>query len=346
MNFIGVDLAWGPVKRSGIAVLDADGVLVYVGAALTDDDILDTVTHYVEQGQSVVAIDAPLVVTNPTGMRLAEKAIIRDFGAFHAGAYPAALDKFPDPRGTRLVNAMHLDVDPRSTGPRRAIEVYPHPATVALFRLGRTFKYNCKKGTTVESRRLEFLRFMDAIESLATSSISMQVTSNDDWNRLRQNVEQAQRPVDLDRAEDPVDAVMCAYIALYAHRRPDDVTIYGDFPANGYILTPTLPPGLIPTPWQPVTAVAAVASSPITTAIPSSPPLSPVIVAERERCTGQLTMIQAVWAGIDTHVRELGSISTGEATEAVVDSLTNVCDILERAEQELSAIRHQLARQP
>lgn len=40
--------------------------------------------------------------------------------------------------------------------------------------------------------------------------------------------------------EDPIDAVVCAYVALYAQRCPADVTIYGDF-ATGYIVTPSLP---------------------------------------------------------------------------------------------------------
>ena len=41
------------------------------------------------------------------------------------------------------------------------------------------------------------------------------------------------------RVEDPVDAVVCAYIARYAAMRPDDVTIYGE-PATGCIVTPAL----------------------------------------------------------------------------------------------------------
>ena len=49
----------------------------------------------------------------------------------------------------------------------------------------------------------------------------------------------------LDRDEDPVDAVVCAYVALYWYHRPDDVTIYGDF-ETGYIVTPTLPRDLVP----------------------------------------------------------------------------------------------------
>ena len=70
---------------------------------------------------------------------------------------------------------------------------------------------------------------------------------HDDWQRLRRSVETATRKSELRRAEDPVDAVLCAYVALYAVRRPDDVTVYGDVD-TGYILTPTLPPGLTPRP--------------------------------------------------------------------------------------------------
>ncbi len=60
------------------------------------------------------------------------------------------------------------------------------------------------------------------------------------WVELRKRVESATRPGHLDRDEDPVDAVICAYVALFRFHRPDDVTIYGDF-ASGYIITPTLP---------------------------------------------------------------------------------------------------------
>ena len=35
--------------------------------------------------------------------------------------------------------------------------------------------------------------------------------------------------------------MICAYVALFATRRPDDVTIYGDA-ETGDIITPTLPP--------------------------------------------------------------------------------------------------------
>ncbi|AMC49409.1 hypothetical protein RN06_0956 [Mycobacterium tuberculosis variant bovis BCG] len=68
----------------------------------------------------------------------------------------------------------------------------------------------------------------------------MQVAGQPDWVSLRRQVTVAQRKSDLRAAEDPIDAVVCAYVALYAQRRPADVTIYGDF-TTGYIVTPSLP---------------------------------------------------------------------------------------------------------
>ena len=43
--------------------------------------------------------------------------------------------------------------------------------------------------------------------------------------------------------EDQVDAVLCAYVALFADRQPERTTTYGDF-ETGYIVTPTLPEDL------------------------------------------------------------------------------------------------------
>lgn len=242
MYFAGVDLAWAGRNPTGVAVVDAGGHLVHIGAAGDDVTVLAALSPYV-RGHCVVAFDAPLVVTNPTGQRPAEAALNRDFRRFEAGAHPAntAKPEFADgPRAARLANALGLDMDPRSSAPRRAIEVYPHPATVVLFRLARTLKYKAKPGRDVDQLRSELLLLMDGIERLAHAAVPLEVMGHDDWGRLRRGVTTARRKAELRRAEDPIDAVVCAYVALYAQRRPADVTIYGDF-ATGYIVTPSLP---------------------------------------------------------------------------------------------------------
>jgi predicted RNase H-like nuclease len=238
MHFVGLDLAWGEKNNTGVAVIDSDGRLLHVGAAHDDESIAAAVQAYVGD-DCLVAIDAPLIVRNSSGARPCETALNRDFHAFEAGAHPANTENpaFKNPRGARIANALTLDMDPASGSPRRAIEVYPHPATVALFGLDKTLKY--KRGS-FETRRHELLQLMTLIEGLDGATPRLRVNHNVSWVELRRRVAAATRPVQLDRDEDPVDAVLCAYVALYWYHRPEDVTVYGDF-ASGYIVTPTLP---------------------------------------------------------------------------------------------------------
>ena len=249
MHFVGLDLAWGERRPTGVAVVDDSGVLVQVSAQTDDASILAAVAPFVG-GDCVVGIDAPLVVTNPTGNRPCEAALNRDFRAFHAGAHPSntARPEFANgTRGGRLAAAVDLDLDPFSARPRRALEVYPHAASIALFRLGRTLKYKDKKGREFDGLQSELVRLMTLIEGLQQADPPLRVAEHDGWRRLRRSVETAARKSELRRAEDPVDAVLCAYIALFSVRRPGDVSVYGDAD-TGYIVTPTLPKGLTPEP--------------------------------------------------------------------------------------------------
>src|SRR5581483_6314403 len=191
MHFVGVDLAWGEINQTGVAVVDADGRLLTIGTAQTDANIADALAPYIEE-ECLVAIDAPLIVRNATGHRPCETALNRDYQKFDAGAHPANMGKrefAQTPRAARLADALGLD----EATPRLRVNHYAA------------------------------------------------------WVELRNRVAAATRQVQLDSAEDPVDAVLCAYIALYAHRRPEDVTLYGDFD-TGYIVTPTLPSHLAPMP--------------------------------------------------------------------------------------------------
>jgi predicted RNase H-like nuclease len=243
MYFVGLDLASGEKSQTGVAVIDSDGRLLHVGAAEDDASIEVAIAPYVSD-ECLVAIDAPLIVNNPTGHRPCEAALNRDFQRFDAGARPAYADKpeFKDPRGARIATALGLDMNPTSTASRRAIEVYPHPATVVLFELKKILKY--KRGP-FEDRHRELLQLMTLIEGLDGASPRLRANRSVAWVELRRRVEAATRPGQLDRDEDPVDAVVCAYVALYWYLRPEDVTVYGDF-ATGYIVTPTLPGDLAP----------------------------------------------------------------------------------------------------
>lgn len=247
MYFVGLDLAWAEGNQTGVAVLDGDGRLVQVGTAVSDDEVAAAVAPYVD-GPCIVAIDAPLIVRNPTGYRLGETLYNRDFAPFEATAQPANTGNplFDPPRAEVLCERLYLDTDPQSRADRRAIEVYPHAATIALFKLGKTLKYK-RRAKDVVKRKDELLKMVELIEGLNDANPRLRVRSSPAWLELRKRIEAGARAFQLNACEDPVDAVLCAYVALYFERRREDVTIYGDRD-DGYIVTPALPPGLTPAP--------------------------------------------------------------------------------------------------
>jgi predicted RNase H-like nuclease/ppGpp synthetase/RelA/SpoT-type nucleotidyltranferase len=239
VRYIGVDLAWGLSRPTGLAVLDESARLVHVEAVRTDDEIVASLAPYAE-GPCVVGIDAPLVVVNPTGSRPAEQALTKDFRRFEAGTHPSNTGKpeFADgTRGARICERLGLDLDPATTADRRALEVYPHPATIVLFGLDRTLKYKQKQGRDLDLLRRELLRLMDHTARLVDTG-----GPDDAWAGLREDVVNAARKSDLRVVEDQVDAVVCAYVALFADRWPERTTTYGDL-ATGYIVTPSLADG-------------------------------------------------------------------------------------------------------
>lgn len=238
MYFVGLDLAWGEKNQTGVAAIDSDGRLLHVGVAQDNESIAAAIAPFTGD-ECLVAIDAPLIVRNETGARLCERDLNCDFAKFEAGARPAfsGRPEFNPPRGEVLATRLGLDVDPASHARGRAIEVFPHPATVVLFNLKKTLKY--KKGP-FEDRKPELLKLMTHVEGLDDASPRLRVNRSPAWVELRRRVEAATRPGHLDRDEDPVDAVICAYVGLYRYHRPEDVTTYGKYP-DGYIVTPTLP---------------------------------------------------------------------------------------------------------
>ena len=312
--FIGVDLAWGEKKPTGVAVLDSDGHLLHVSARTTDETILAALDGYVD-GRCLVAIDAPLVVVNATGNRPAEAALNRDFRAFEAGAHPSNTGK-PEfavqPRGARLAELLDLSIDPTSRLGRRAIEVYPHAATVALFGLGRTLKYKNKTGRTLDDLRGELLRLVRLLEGLREATPRMYVDRCDAWKALVEQVETAATKADLRRAEDQVDAVVCAYVALFARRRPEDTTTYGDL-ETGYIVTPSLPAGLQPAKRVPASA-APVEEEPGLRPVPEDREPRPAVVPDKD----------PVRRAVQTYAEMQGELR--EATEGFVATLTTLLD--------------------
>ncbi len=222
-RFVGVDLAWGGRNATGLCALTADGRVLESTRAMGDEEICAWLGPHVA-GDVLVGLDAPLIVDNPTGQRWCERELGAVFGGRQAGAHPCnrSMPWFADGgRARRLAHRLGLSMDPL-LGPGRparvALEVYPHASIVALFRLPRSLKYKAKARRGLGQRREAFARLIELLESLQTADPALDLASSRDWRRLRAEVRAAPTGAALDRAEDEVDAYVCAYTSLYYWR--------------------------------------------------------------------------------------------------------------------------------
>lgn len=237
---IGIDLAWGMRSPTGIAVLDPVGRLLRMVSVMTDEQIDETLAPWLD-GPCVLALDAPLHVVNATGRRPCEALVSRAFAPQHAGTYPSntGLAVFADGgRAARLARRYGLEVDASlapAAGQRRALEVYPHSAAVALFDLPRVLPYKARQGRTLETRRAALLSLVRLLAGLGERGDLPPLRSPDAFANLCRELERAPTGAALRRLEDPIDAVLCAYVgALFLVRR---TCVLGD-PLTGAIVTP------------------------------------------------------------------------------------------------------------
>lgn len=246
---IGIDLAWGPRNRTGIAAVDDGGALIASATLRSDDEIVAWLERHAPR-TGVVAIDAPLIVANPEGSRPCEQQIQRAFGRFDAGGYPSNTSnpQFDPPRAFTLSRRLGLGIDPSDARREHvAIEVYPHPAMVGLFQLGRTIKYK-RKQQGFDLQLSETRRLLDLMESIS----ALRLRESVDWATIRRVVDGAEGPGVLGKVEDEIDGIFCAHLAwLWAQRSPA-LQVYGDV-EQGYIVAPPSPtwaptPRLVPAP--------------------------------------------------------------------------------------------------
>ena len=245
MRFVGVDLAWGQTARTGLCLIEG-GRVTASDSVRTDAEILDWLSRLVE-APCVVSFDAPMVVRNPTGCRPCEKTLSRCFGTYQAGAHSSnrAMPSFRGgSRAEKLAGKLRLNMDPGfSPGDRvrRAIEVYPHPALVALFGMPITLKYKAKKGRSLESRHEAFRQLIGHLEGLRRADPPVEMACAPRWAHLCEVSTTSGSGAALDKAEDELDAFVCAYIGLHRWTHGDlHSRVVGDV-ETGYIVTPVSP---------------------------------------------------------------------------------------------------------
>lgn len=217
MKFLGVDLGWSS-GASGLCCLRwQQGSLELLDLQRKEETtaILAWVDRWVPSKEAgVVAVDAPTLIPNATGMRLCDRLTHQYFGRYHAGSYPANLGlpfaactvAFGLSLSERGFN--HAPVmAPKQFG-RYQIEVFPHPAIVQLFELPRILKY--KKGKLAD-RRAELTRLRQYLyDRLPTLEPALDLTHS--------QIVLPAIPLNgtaLKAVEDQLDSLICAYVAAH-----------------------------------------------------------------------------------------------------------------------------------
>jgi hypothetical protein len=196
-RYLGVDLAWRdstperPANETGLAVVEADGTVLDAGWARGVDAVEEWVLRWATPG-SVVAIDAPVLVPNATGMRASEREVSRSYGRWHvaANASSASLPWLGGrDLGERLERAgLVLDdgVRPVPEGRSSYFECYPYTTLVGAAELGydeRRPRYK-RPDTTLprearrEARAAACDDLLRRLDSLATATPALRLRSH------------------------------------------------------------------------------------------------------------------------------------------------------------------------
>ena len=241
-SFIGIDFAWRSDKNPTGAVLmrgDRSGARVEVLSTLrAGEAVLDFVLANSTE-DTIVAIDAPLIIVNETGQRVCETEIGKRYGRNEASCHTSNLRLYKDANSVRLTTALlangfdHVAVAKEEPVGRLVAEVYPHAAMVELFKLEKIIKY--KKGLVSAKRvGLEELRGRLAGLTKAEPRIIM----SDILNALLTISLEGLAGRALKNYEDILDALFCSYLAYYYwYWGWERNRLFGDIEA-GYILNP------------------------------------------------------------------------------------------------------------
>lgn len=245
MLFIGIDLAWSDKNGTGVAIIEGDknkAHFVSGDILLSESDIIRYIKGKTKGNCAIIAIDAPLVVPNEGGRRLAEEIVGMLFRKYDAGAHPANRKRLSSwsgkIRGEEISKALEesgFKHDPyirRFDDGRKFFEVYPHPSMVVLFKLNRILRYKAKPKRDYEFRWKEFRKYQLCLKNLENASPPLFLPKD----IVEKDVETLKARA-LKDYEDLLDAIFCAYIAYYYWANPDKCSVLGNL-NDGYIATP------------------------------------------------------------------------------------------------------------
>lgn len=235
MRYLGVDLAWGegsearPANRSGVVALEASGRISDAGWTIG----LEATIGWIQQraaDDTMLFVDAPLVITNATGQRLADRETGQRYGRWWVSANSVNLNS-PRKAGVNLRERLEalgwIYSDGRGGPPssgRILSECYPYTSIVGVPELGYDDKRppykRAPKGMPAAEawpiRTAACDELIRRVDGLAEFSPPVDINSHAETRRLVEESSPA-RWRDYKPREDLLDAVICAWSAAYWH---------------------------------------------------------------------------------------------------------------------------------
>ena len=123
MKFLGIDLGWTSGASGLCCLVWSNGSLHLLDLSLKQaiTDIHKWVDKWASSTEpAMVAVDAPTLIPNLTGMRLPDKLTHKHFDRYHAGCYPAISDD----------HLLYLDLAPNPQN--RILGLYKPSPPIAL----------------------------------------------------------------------------------------------------------------------------------------------------------------------------------------------------------------------
>ncbi|MGB9789125.1 MAG: DUF429 domain-containing protein [Thermotoga caldifontis] len=194
-HFCGIDPSWTGKRPTAVSVLDRQFRLVDFVYSKDIERIVQLLRNY---ENTVIGVDAPLVIRNETGHRPNEKEFLKHFARFGLSLYPVNRRRYPFFFPEKLYEALKTIGYSFQKG--NIFEVYPHATILVLFNDMRVFHYK-KLRSKGKLAKLEYLR----------KKIETFIEIPDDFNVPQDSIKSY---------EDFLDSLVCALTVGLASERP------------------------------------------------------------------------------------------------------------------------------